>query len=416
MVILTGYAAKGALSLNEVRADLGRDAVNNEAFDTPMVLTPSGYVPITLDPPPQPMGFGATPPGMEGKPMIGPDGKPVMGPDGKPVLHPPAAPGGESGDGSGSDGDGDGKPGGADVSQSGRQVATEDADEQGEIEGQAAPHVSAQKIRKAAKKIPVTSLDRPKVQRHVAAVSKALKPILASSGMAAAIQVEKVLKRMGKAAGGDGDHNKVTAAQIAEGIDLSDLDDIQAAIEDDLSEVAADSAEEIIKEIGLDNADLVDQVSQRAVAWARDRGAQLVSLQGDQSLVAATRNQIANVIADGLDQNIGAKQIADMVQTSTSFSSDRSDLIARTEVGNANSQGALQGMKGARDIGVSIKKSWLASAGCCDDCQDNEDEGPIDLDEDFPSGDNAPLAHPNCGCVLVSEIGDDSAEGDNADE
>jgi hypothetical protein len=81
-------------------------------------------------------------------------------------------------------------------------------------------------------------------------------------------------------------------------------------------------------------------------------------------------------------------------------------MIAYTEIGNANATGTLNGFMAARDAGVENEKAWMTSGGdgCCDDCTANEDQGPIPLDEDFQSGDDAPLAHPNCQCVLVSVV------------
>lgn len=54
-------------------------------------------------------------------------------------------------------------------------------------------------------------------------------------------------------------------------------------------------------------------------------------------------------------------------------------------------------LKEAADEGET-EKSWVG--GTCETCQENADEGWIDMDEQFPSGDDEPPAHPNCDCEL----------------
>jgi hypothetical protein len=44
--ILSGYASKGILTLNEARAELGREALPDAAANRPMALTAAGYVPL----------------------------------------------------------------------------------------------------------------------------------------------------------------------------------------------------------------------------------------------------------------------------------------------------------------------------------------------------------------------------------
>ena len=48
-----------------------------------------------------------------------------------------------------------------------------------------------------------------------------------------------------------------------------------------------------------------------------------------------------------------------------------------------------------------VRKAWYTGSGnVCDICTDNEDEGPIPMDEEFPSGDQFAPAHINCGCLV----------------
>jgi hypothetical protein len=64
--------------------------------------------------------------------------------------------------------------------------------------------------------------------------------------------------------------------------------------------------------------------------------------------------------------------------------------------------------RGVRDgfSGTGFTKTWITtSADPCDNCQDNEDAGPIDVDDVFPSGDDYPALHQNCNCMIGVQRG-----------
>ncbi len=52
----------------------------------------------------------------------------------------------------------------------------------------------------------------------------------------------------------------------------------------------------------------------------------------------------------------------------------------------------------------ATEKAWIG--GECDVCQENGDIGFIPEDEAFPSGDDEPPAHPNCGCDIETRDGE----------
>jgi hypothetical protein len=78
---------------------------------------------------------------------------------------------------------------------------------------------------------------------------------------------------------------------------------------------------------------------------------------------------------------------------------------------DAHNSGALDGYYQAQDAGVNIQKEWFADAEACDICLENVDAGPIDLDEVFPSGDDAPTAHPRCQCSIIPYLPDEEDSG-----
>jgi hypothetical protein len=193
--------------------------------------------------------------------------------------------------------------------------------------------------------------------------------------------------------------------------DLDDLAEI-GGIDELLAEVAEDGGKAFLAQLKLPGMDsLFDQVNDRAVVYAKARAAELVSGVDD-----ATRDDLKSIIADGLADNIGMDAIADNIRDAYAFSEDRADLIARTEITMANQQGALQGMKMARGAGVKLKKIWVPDADACEECQGNEDDGPIDLDDQFSSGDDASPAHPNCECSVASEVEDEEGNETEDDE
>ena len=71
-------------------------------------------------------------------------------------------------------------------------------------------------------------------------------------------------------------------------------------------------------------------------------------------------------------------------------------------------QGALAGYKEAKAAGVKLKKIWVCDSDPCPICEENQDAGEIEVEDDFPSGDDAETAHPSCLCHTESVVEDDS--------
>lgn len=252
---------------------------------------------------------------------------------------------------------------------------------------------------------------------------------LARAGKATAQLVRSSV--LGKAA----DHEK-TPEEIARAADLSAFDEVIADVSTALGESAEAVATEVLARIGVDSGEeLVDVVNERAVAMARDIGAEMVGMRwnSDGELVPArreawriddsTRTMIRDIISDGLDENIGNAAIADNIEAATAFSAERAALIAHTEIARINSMASLQSYIGARDeLDLDIKKEWLLGEHPCEICQANNEQGAIPLDDEFESGDDAPPAHPNCECAVSPVMGgrkprdEDSPNSDGDDE
>jgi hypothetical protein len=267
----------------------------------------------------------------------------------------------------------------------------------------AKPSAKAKSIAKAHRDITVA---RPKARRAIAALAKGIAPVLAKTGDAVAAEVEKHLVAFGKADDAEPDAAKqaALAAQLSKVIDLSGLDDIEGIAFDDLFEVAFDAAQLGFAQVGVQSTDaLLDQVNQAAVAYAKRRAGELVSVQGDKNIVDSTRNMVRDLIADGLANNLGSAKIAESIQDGLAFGADRAQLIAFTEIAMANGAGKMAGWKEAQGMGLVLTKAWDAEDEACPICEANEDQGDIPLDEPFSSGDDTEPAHPACRCSVSAQ-------------
>lgn len=198
-----------------------------------------------------------------------------------------------------------------------------------------------------------------------------------------------------------------TASSIADNTNVSAFDAFGAIeVVDLLVDTAQQSGQKFFVEIGVpDSPDLLNQVNTRAVAFAKERAGELIT-----DLEDSTRNDIRDTIATGLEDGMSVGQLSDKLEEMYSFSADRADIIARNEINIAGNQGVLAGMKELRSQGAKIKKAWNPDDGACPICVENGDAGFIDLDDTFPSGDDAPTAHVNCECNLISEFQDDKED------
>lgn len=220
------------------------------------------------------------------------------------------------------------------------------------------------------------------------------------------------------------------ASALVASLLLPDLDELAFEVIDDITEVRFSAGAESLAQLGVDTeSGLVEQVNELAVKAARARAAEMVGRRFNAAgdlvenpdarwrIDEATRDMVRDAVAGGLEENLGLDAIVEAVMATGAFSEERAQLIAETEIGLANSGGALDGYLVARDdAGVDVRKEWLTAEDDLVDediCQANAEQGPIDLDEAFQSGHMSPLGHPRCRCALVPVVAD---EGDSRDE
>lgn len=117
-----------------------------------------------------------------------------------------------------------------------------------------------------------------------------------------------------------------------------------------------------------------------------------------------TRNMLASDIDAAMQEGWTTSELADKLAENYAFSEARAETIARTEIAYADMQGSMEAYRAS---GVVTGKKVLLAENPCSICQDNADDGIIDLDDNFSSGDDAAPFHPNCECTVTPIINED---------
>lgn len=251
--------------------------------------------------------------------------------------------------------------------------------------------------------------------RSVRRFKKTLSSAFETARAQVAAFVKAELKKVSKAV----PSVETLAQEVASKIPLDAFGDAAGPLSDAAEQAAREIADGALVRVGLgDDESMVERVSKRAVDIARARAAELVGMRWDAeakdyapspnpntAITDSTRDMIRTIVADGLESNLSADEIADNIESSAAFSPERADLVAKTEIANVNSSAALETYRAAGEAGVKLKKRWIVAAkDVCDDCTLNAKQGPIDLDEAFQSGDQSPAAHPHCRCAVAPVV------------
>ena len=82
---------------------------------------------------------------------------------------------------------------------------------------------------------------------------------------------------------------------------------------------------------------------------------------------------------------------------------DRAELIATTVAGDAYEAATAAAGRQLADAGLVMEKSWLTVGDDRVDveCEDNEAQGWIPMDDGFRSGHTRPPAQPACRCTAL---------------
>lgn len=255
--------------------------------------------------------------------------------------------------------------------------------------------------------------DRAAVKKAEKALRKLWVKALAQAGRVIADQVHAARQEVGKDAA-------QILARIMAAIQLDGFADLFKDIVPVYEAIARDAVAQGFRQIAADASDeIVQQANDRAVAWARERAAELLGrrLDADGNLVdngrwsvdETTRERVRALVAQAEENGWSNDRLADNIREAYVFSPERADVIARTETAFADVAG---NMIAYRESGIVAGKRWiLANHGdekCCEDCEANVADGVIGLDDDFTTGDDAPPAHPNCRCDVIPVLAEEN--------
>lgn len=119
------------------------------------------------------------------------------------------------------------------------------------------------------------------------------------------------------------------------------------------------------------------------------------------SIDDTTISQITTLIKNGKMDGLTIDEIADEIDDQfDTISTNRANIISRTEVAQAMGSGNLATMQ---ENGVQTKHWVVAGNSVCPICQANADQGSIPVNESFDSGDDSEPAHPNCECYTEAD-------------
>jgi len=131
------------------------------------------------------------------------------------------------------------------------------------------------------------------------------------------------------------------------------------------------------------------------------------------NITGTTKEHITKIIVDGINGGKSyselAKQIKDQGKAGV-FSRDRAQLIATRELGHAYEQGRAIPLNDFQEKypDRKMQKEWqtVNDDRVTDECNENQDQGWIDRDDEFKSGDMEPPrdGNPRCRCTVSYRI------------
>ena len=353
MEVSTGYLKVGALTINQVLADIGRDPI--PGGDVNLIYTPTGAVPlsIVLAPPPPP---------------------PAIGHNGGPALD-------------------EEQPDEADA----QEALLKAADLETRLTAawahffkQAAAGVA--EIVAAAVPAPVAKAagDTPPEE------DETLPPLPPHPD---AVAAEEEAARIAAAVPAP------VEAAIDRAIAAMPWPAVQAATQDMLQTQALAAVKEGIAEArqlaGITVADAARRANPRAVLWAQENAAELV-----KGVSQTTRDALNRLVTQAQTEGWSTKQLIDRIVADHAFSEDRATLIARTELQRSAKAGQIESWSAsARLSGLKFLKRVVLgmNENRCIACRSAVTEGAIPLEDSWTVGFSPPF-HPACYCSMVASI------------
>jgi hypothetical protein len=278
--------------------------------------------------------------------------------------------------------------------------------------------------------MPAIDRERKTVLRARTVMADHLTPFLAKQARGIAEQITSLRASLGKLAKAEGDPPtaeqaaaaaRALADDVLAKLDLGDWSSLVPQVQPILLKIADDGITVGFEQLGVTpTAEITEQVNRSATAWASDRAAELVGMRIDDdgnlvenpdaewAITDGTRALLRGDVVRAIEEGASTDDLAAALEDSYTFSPDRAQTIARTELARADVQG---NMTAYRDSGVVGGKEWILGSEHIDDdeCDEAAAMGVVPLDDDF-GGLGDPPAHPNCVCdvfpVLASDMDD----------
>lgn len=265
--------------------------------------------------------------------------------------------------------------------------------------------------RRRRKKLKPINRNRSTVKHARSVLAKQIKATFDTQRPKIAAQVMQLVRRTGKA-----DDDRLDS--IMGELDFDGWVTLVIDGEQILVHIIVDGSGEAIDQVGKKvTPAMLEQLNEAAVEWARDRAAELVGMryEADGSLAAnpnaesaiteSTRELLRADVRAAIEEGLSSQEFADRLEASYAFSEDRAEMIARTEIANADIQGSLIGY---RESGVVEGKEVVLSSehGDPDECDEAADMGVVPLEDDF-GGLGDPPYHPNCECDVLPVLAEE---------
>lgn len=357
------YLRNLSMTPNEVRKELGRDPI--PGLDEPMVFTATGVMPLSIalerakEPPPPPPG--TLPPGGD-----------------KPGKGAPVD----------------------DEDDAGKGAPVAKASSGGKKAEEAAVFVLPGGKRPEA----VDASGTTDVHQHAAAaVSQTVTETKLAEQIAAALglSAEEVAQAIGPAI--EAGQGEAAVVALVDQLALEGIAQVQPELLAALEANTKQGAEQGLVQLSIDaGAGITEQVNEKAISWAAQRAGDLIKTDGTGGeLVDATRTLIRATVEQATREGWSTEQLAKALREHYAFSPQRAQVIARTELAMAESQGNLQAYIAS---GVVQKKRWILDPDPCPVCIANAAQGDIPLLQAFQGGVMTAPQHPNCRCAIAPVI------------
>lgn len=275
---------------------------------------------------------------------------------------------------------------------------------------------NADKVAKSKKTMGTINRDRALILNTTADLQAELAAFLKQEGVLIAEEITAAWSEIGKA-----DTNESLTSKILNKITFGRWRKLADLFGEKLGIVAKDGAAEALVQVGVEqNEDMLNQVNERAVDFAKRHGAELVGMQIDDAgnlvtnpnpdfaITDSTRDMLRESVAQAIEEGWSNDRLTDAIVNNHAFSDDRAELIARTETAIADIEGNAIAYDESELVGG---EKWLTAPGCCPKCALLNGK-IIKIGGSFVKGGyrKLPPLHPRCRCDILPVLPEDMPE------